>query len=104
VGGVRRPPANDQLTRNLRLGGARPERKQRSYRADEDRIDSAAHFFIAVEANLSSILSSFLLDWSLRTLWRGRRLADTVAKVENRSTLKISQKPMFRRLYRCNAR
>ena len=29
--------------------------------------------------------------------------ADTVAKVENRSTLKISQKPMFRRLYRCNA-
>jgi hypothetical protein len=26
---------------------------------------------------------------------------DTVAKVENRSTLKISQKPMFRRLYRC---
>jgi hypothetical protein len=26
-------------------------------------------------------------------------VADTVAKVENRSTLKISQKPMFRRLY-----
>jgi hypothetical protein len=28
---------------------------------------------------------------------------DTVAKIENRSTLKISQRPMFRRLYRCNA-
>jgi len=44
-------------------------------------IDSAAHFFIAVEANLSDILSSFLLDWSLWTLWRGRLLADSVAKV-----------------------
>jgi len=32
------------------------------------------------------------------------KLADTVAKVENRSTLKISRKPMSRRLYRCNAR
>jgi hypothetical protein len=31
-------------------------------------------------------------------------VADTVAKVENRTTLKISRKPMFRRFYRCNAR
>jgi hypothetical protein len=31
-------------------------------------------------------------------------LADTVAKVENRTTQKISQKPMFRRFYGCNAR
>jgi hypothetical protein len=30
--------------------------------------------------------------------------ADTVAKVENRTTLKISRKPMFRRFYRSNAR
>jgi hypothetical protein len=30
--------------------------------------------------------------------------ADIVAKVENRTTLKISRKPMFRRFYRCNAR
>jgi hypothetical protein len=29
-------------------------------------------------------------------------LADTVAKVENQTSLKISQKPMFRRLGRCN--
>jgi hypothetical protein len=29
---------------------------------------------------------------------------DIVAKVENRTTLKISRKPMFRRFYRCNAR
>jgi hypothetical protein len=28
---------------------------------------------------------------------------DTVAKVENRTIPKISQKPSFRRLYRCNA-
>jgi len=28
---------------------------------------------------------------------------DTVAKVENRTSLKISQKPMFSRLSRCNA-
>jgi hypothetical protein len=34
----------------------------------------------------------------------GRLLADIVAKVENRTSLKISQKPMFRRLGRCNAR
>jgi hypothetical protein len=31
-------------------------------------------------------------------------LADTVAKVENQTPLKISQKLMFRRLGRCNAR
>jgi hypothetical protein len=31
-------------------------------------------------------------------------MADTVAKVENRTTLEISRKPMFKRLYRCNAR
>jgi hypothetical protein len=30
--------------------------------------------------------------------------ADTVAKVENRTSVKISQKPMFSRLGRCNAR
>jgi hypothetical protein len=30
--------------------------------------------------------------------------ADTVAKVGNRTSLKISQKPMFSRLGRCNAR
>jgi hypothetical protein len=29
---------------------------------------------------------------------------DIVAKVENRTTLKISRKLMFRRFYRCNAR
>jgi hypothetical protein len=29
--------------------------------------------------------------------------ADSVAKVENRTTLKISRKSMFRRFYRCNA-
>jgi hypothetical protein len=29
-------------------------------------------------------------------------LADTVAKVENRTTLKISRKMIFRRLQRCN--
>jgi hypothetical protein len=29
--------------------------------------------------------------------------ADTVAKVENRTIPKISQKLIFRRLYRCNA-
>src|SRR5258708_38303594 len=29
--------------------------------------------------------------------------ADIVAKVENRTTLKISRKPMFRPFYRCNA-
>jgi hypothetical protein len=34
---------------------------------------------------------------------RCRLSADTVAKFENRSTLKISQKLMFRHLYRCNA-
>jgi hypothetical protein len=30
-------------------------------------------------------------------------LADTVAKVENRTTPKISRKSIFRRLYRCKA-
>jgi hypothetical protein len=38
--------------------------------------------------------------------WINGRLvvADIVAKVENRTTLKISRKPMFKRFYRCNAR
>jgi hypothetical protein len=31
-------------------------------------------------------------------------IRDTVAQVENRTTLKISRKLMFRRLGRCNAR
>jgi hypothetical protein len=34
----------------------------------------------------------------------GPKRADIVAKVENRTTLKISRKLMFRRFYRCNAR
>jgi hypothetical protein len=36
---------------------------------------------------------------------RGRSLpADTAEKVENRTTLKFSRKPMFRRFHRCSAR
>jgi hypothetical protein len=34
-----------------------------------------------------------------RLLW-----VDIVEKVQNQTSLKISQKPMFRRLGRCNAR
>ena len=33
----------------------------------------------------------------------GLLLADIVAKLENQTSLKISQKPMFRRLARCDA-
>jgi hypothetical protein len=41
---------------------------------------------------------------SSQTSGLGPKSADIVAKVENRTTLKISRKPMFRRFYRCNAR
>ena len=48
------------------------------------------------------------IDAALDLSWPRSELAPHYSsigcKVENRSTLKISQNPMFRCLYRCNAR